>query len=115
MTLANPRSWPSAPCSAVITTSAQNREPSLRTRHPSFSHRPFAIGLPQTELREPRALILLRVELREVPSDDLVGPIALEALDAEVPARHSPVRVEQEDGVVADPADEQAEPLLALP
>ena len=38
-----------------------------------------------------------------MPADDLVGPVALEPLGAEVPARHGAVRVEQEDGVVGRP------------
>ena len=42
VTLAKPRCVPSAPRSDVITTFAQKREPSLRTRHPSVSNRPFS-------------------------------------------------------------------------
>jgi hypothetical protein len=46
-----------------------------------------------------------------MPADDLVGGIALEQLSAGVPGRHTPVRVEQVDGVVLDRVDEQLEAL----
>ncbi len=84
---------------------------------------PPALGLPAPLAPWPSARpcvghagppVLLGVEGRDGPADDLVGPVALEPLGADVPAGHPAVGVEQEDGVVGDAGDEQAEPLLAL-
>ena len=51
VTLAKPRSLPSASSTAVMTTLAQNRVPSLRTRQPSSSNRPSRGGDAQLVLR----------------------------------------------------------------
>src|SRR5262249_33277925 len=45
--------------------------------------------------------------------DDLFGAVALEALGAWVPGLHVTVRVEHEDGVVANAVHQQLEALLA--
>jgi hypothetical protein len=55
-----------------------------------------------------------RIEALEGLTHDLVGAIALDALGAEVPGRDAPLRVQQEDRVVADALDEQPVVLLAL-
>src|SRR6185436_1459406 len=57
---------------------------------------------------------VVRIELREVPADDLVRRIAEDALGAGVPARHVAVVVEHEDGVVDDAFHHQPEAPLAL-
>src|SRR5262249_34328957 len=55
------------------------------------------------------------VEALERLADDLRCRVALDALRAGIPARHAAVGVEQEDGVVADAVDEQAEAFLGGP
>ena len=58
-------------------------------------------------------LVLAGVKGREMPADDLVWLIALEALGAGVPARDVAGGVEHVDGVIGDCADQQAEMLVA--
>ena len=70
--LAKPISSPWSSRMASMTTWAQKRVPSLRTRQPSFSKRPFCLGDLQRLLRLAGFPIFLRVELREVPADDFV-------------------------------------------
>ena len=82
MTFAKPTSVPSASRSAVMTTLAQKREPSLRTRQPSSSKRPFAGRDLELALGLARRDVLGRIEDREVLADDLVGLVALDALGA---------------------------------
>ena len=91
VTLAKPMSAPSSPRSAVITTFAQNREPSLRTRHPSSSNRPSRPRDLELESGIPAGDVRIRIERGEVLADDLVGLVALDALRAFVPARDAPV------------------------
>ena len=55
--------------------------------------------------------ILRRIELREMPADDLWRLVSLEALRAGVPARDVAFGVEHVDRVVGDRADKQLEPL----
>src|SRR4029077_5260830 len=57
---------------------------------------------------------LARVKDREMFSDHFVRGVALEALRAGVPAQDVAVRVERENGVVADALDEQAMELAGL-
>src|SRR4051794_11468398 len=58
-------------------------------------------------------LVLVGVEQREVPADDLVGGVALDVLGARVPAHDVAAGIQQEDRVVADAEHEPAE-LLEL-
>ena len=53
--LEKPRSFPSSPRSAVITTLAQKREPPLRTRQPSSSKRPSRVASRSSSAGQPRA------------------------------------------------------------
>ncbi len=50
----------------------------------------------------------LRIKDGEVPADDFVRPITLEALGAGVPAENVPFAVEGEDGVVSHAVDKQS-------
>src|SRR6185503_13340769 len=47
------------------------------------------------------------VELREVLPDDLVGAVAFDALGTGIPGENVAVRIESEDGVVANAFDEE--------
>ena len=114
MTFAKPRWLPSGPCSDVMTTSAQNRVPSFRTRQPSLCHRPRVERRRQPCLGNAVPTVVVGVEGREVAADDLIGPVALQLLRAEVPGRDGAVGPQQEDGVVGHAADQEGEPLLAL-
>ena len=58
-------------------------------------------------------LVFLRVEAREVLSDDLFGAITLDAFGSAVPSRDSSLRIEHEDRVVLDCLHQQLELLLA--
>ncbi len=58
---------------------------------------------------------LLRVKLREVLADDLVGLVALEPFGPGVPGDDPPLRVEHEDGVVRGPLNEQAKLVGLVP
>src|SRR5262249_53347291 len=58
---------------------------------------------------------VLGVEAGEVLADDLLGPVALDALGPRVPADHPPFGAQQEDGVVPGAFDQEAETLLAGP
>src|SRR6478672_931194 len=51
--------------------------------------------------------LLVRIENREMPPDDLVRLVAFHSLRAFVPAQNVTRGVEREDGVVAHPVDEQ--------
>src|SRR2546430_1982663 len=75
---------------------------------------PFGTGDFEIVLRLTILLVLGRIEEREMLADDLVRPVALDALRAVVPAGHIAVRIEHEDGVILHAVDEQAEHLLAL-
>src|SRR5690349_7147551 len=55
-----------------------------------------------------------RVELREVLSDDLVGPIALDAFSTGIPGQDVAIDVEHEDRVVLHPLHEQLKTLFAF-
>jgi hypothetical protein len=66
----------------------------------------------ERRLRHAARTVLGDVELREMPADDLVGAVALDALGAGVPARHAPGAVQQVNGVVGDARDQQAELLV---
>ena len=97
---------------AVRMTSAQKREPSLRTRQPSLLDA-AALGGQAQQLRRPAAVdILLREEAREVLAQNLIGGVALDALAAGVPGHDVAVAVEQIDGVVADALDDGAQLLV---
>src|SRR5207302_2776475 len=58
--------------------------------------------------------LLIRVEDRNVPSDDLAGRVALEALGSWIPTLDRSIGIEHEEGVVLHPVDQEAETLLAL-
>jgi hypothetical protein len=70
---------------------------------------PQARGLPQLDGRPIAVARLLRIEIREMLADDLVGLVALDALGALVPGLDDPLRVEDEDRVVLDALDERLE------
>ena len=64
-------------------------------------------------LRHPGGAVLIRVEGGEMPADDLLGPVALEARGSGIPAADDPVRVEQIDRVIGDTVDQELEPPFA--
>jgi hypothetical protein len=74
----------------------------------------FRRGSQERAPRHALPLILLRVEAREVLSDDLFGAITLDAFGAAVPRRDSSLRIEHEDRVVLDSLHQQLELLFAL-
>src|SRR5262249_44892315 len=53
--------------------------------------------------------VVLRVERREVATDDLVRAIAVDPFGADVPRHHATARIEHEDRVVAHALDELSE------
>src|SRR5262249_40251480 len=55
------------------------------------------------------------VEAGEVLADDLLGPVALDALRPGVPRADVPLRVEEEDGVIPDLGNQLRELVLAGP
>src|SRR5690242_264758 len=57
---------------------------------------------------------LRRIEDGEVPADDLVGGVLVDALGAGVPRGDAPVGVEHEDGVVGDAVDDAAKAVGVL-
>jgi hypothetical protein len=61
----------------------------------------------ELHLRLPRRDVRRGIEGREVATDDLVRLVALELPRADVPGQDLAVRVEGEDGIVADARDEQ--------
>jgi hypothetical protein len=74
---------------------------------------PFRLRSQERAHRHAFPLILLRVETREVLSDDIFGAITLDAFGSAVPSRDSSLRIEHEDRVVLDPLHQQLELLLA--
>ena len=90
VTLAKPRSRPSASRSAVTTTLAQKRVPSLRTRQPSSSARPCSRAIASSAHGLAGGDVVGAVEAREVLADDLGGLVALDAARAGVPAGVTP-------------------------
>src|SRR5579863_5852153 len=87
---------------AVITTFAQNREPSFLPRYHEFV------------VRQSACQILRRVKARKVLADDLVGFVSLETLGAGVPGEDESVRIQHENRIVSDGFDEEPETLLAF-
>ena len=114
VTLAKPRRRPDLSCSAVRTTDAQKREPSLRTRSPSSVATPCFGRPPQQPARHAGDHILRKIEADKRLADDLVGAIALDALGTGVPRHDMSLGVEKEDRVVAHFVDQQTKLLLAL-
>ena len=94
-----------------MTTLAQKRSPFLRIRQPSLSYLPVADG---QALGHAGDAILLGIKARVVVAQDLLAPIALDALGTRIPARHHPRRIEHVDGIVRDAMNQQAEMLLGL-
>ncbi len=56
--------------------------------------------------------VLLRIENREVPTDDFLSRVALEALGPGIPRGDVPVRVQQIDGIVLHRVDEDLETVV---
>src|ERR1700674_5343447 len=82
--------------------------PALRLELPLLSGNPEGTG------RQTRLAILHRIEHLEVPADDLVRLISLDAFGTCVPVGNDAVEIEHVDGVVDDPLHQQAESELAL-
>ena len=59
--------------------------------------------------------LLGRVKPGAAFAEDLLAPPDLDPLGTLIPADHPPLEVEHEDGVVGDTADQQPQPLLAVP
>ena len=59
-----------------------------------------------------RCDVLAWVKHREVPADDLLGTIALQALRPGVPGRHVPAGVQQQDRVVFNVGDEDVQQVV---
>src|SRR5262249_15621352 len=76
---------------------------------------PLSTGDLQFPLRLAAAQVFLAVERREVPADDLLRLVALDALGPGVPGGDVAVGVEHEDRVVAHRRHEELEDLRALP
>ena len=70
-------------------------------------------GLGQQRERQPGATVLLGVEHREAAADRLLGGVALEPFGPEVPGLDDALRVQRDDRVVDDLADQQPQALLA--
>src|SRR4029453_3858880 len=70
-------------------------------------------GPGQHLLRQPGRDVVRLVEPAELLAEDLLGRPALDPFRARVPADHPTLGVEQEDGVVLDRLDQQAELLVA--
>ena len=112
--LAKPTSAPSGVRIGSITTCAQKRLPSLRTRQPSLLIAAFARRGFQRALRAaPRGAIFLGIEAREMLADDLVRRIALDALRPRIPVGDDAFGVEHIDRIVGDALDQQPELFLA--
>ena len=71
-------------------------------------------GHRQLVLRVSRPHVVGTIEGREVPPDDLIGPVALDPLGPAIPARDVALGLQHEDRVVLDRLHEEAESLLAL-
>ncbi len=69
---------------------------------------PFRLAQLDVPLGNPELDVLGHVELRMVPSQDFLGPITEDSLCSDVPARHSSLRSEHDDGVFADALNHQA-------
>ncbi len=115
VTFANPTSWPQASRTALMTTLAQNREPFLRSRHPSCSTLPVELGALQLLLAAAGRHVLGGPKAREVLAQDLLGFEAFDPFGAAVPGGHVPLRIQHEDGVVLDGVDQQAKAFFAAP
>src|SRR5204863_10008790 len=55
--------------------------------------------------------VIRREEDREVTAENLLRRVSFDALRAGIPAGYVSLRIQQEDGVVADAVNEQPEPL----
>ena len=104
---------PSSPRIGSITTLAQKRLPSLRTRQPSASNRPSVMAVCSARVGTPAARSS-GIESREVLADDLSRRIALDALGAGIPAGDDTVRVQHVERIVGDAVYQQPELTLAF-
>ena len=84
-----------------MTTLAQKRLPSLRTRQPSASNLPDLLRL-AVPAPARRSADLPCIEAREVRPDDFLGLVAFDALGTRVPVRDAAFGIEHENGVVGD-------------
>src|SRR5205085_287884 len=76
---------------------------------------PVGLGIAQLVLGLALLNILLRVEAGKVLTDNLFGPIPLDALSADIPADHISPRVQHKNSIIGNPLNKQAKTLLALP
>ena len=110
---AKPRNAPSVARSAVIVTSAGNRPPPCRTRHPTIHRETRAARAVEQGLRLAGVDVFLGVEDASAASDSLVGAQAVNPFGPSVPAEHEPFGVEHDDGVVLHALDQQPQVLFA--
>jgi hypothetical protein len=68
----------------------------------------------QADTWEPSGAVGFRVEVGEVPANDLFGGITFDVLRAGVPARHVAVDIQHIDGIVGDTLNEQSELFFAF-
>src|SRR5450432_1285948 len=102
-----PRSRPDELRVAVMTTLAQNFDPSLRTRQRSISERLLVASDLKLRLGDALIDIALKIEARKIPPDDLMSFVALHALGSGIPGDDVPAWIEGEDGIVLYALEEQ--------
>ena len=113
--LAKPRSVAWAFRIALMTTLAQNRVPSLRTRQPSASYLPVAAGRLQRLAGNSALPVLVGIECEKCRPSDFLARVALDPLGPRIPVDDVPVGIEHEDRVIGDAFDQQPEAPLAYP
>ncbi len=101
----------------IIVQRCQDRvcpEPRSILAHEPVLHygAPFARRRLEVLLRLAQPGVFFGEEHGEALSDDLLGVIAFEAFSTRVPACHTPLRVEREDGVIPHAFYQRAEVLL---
>src|SRR5215467_2303392 len=96
----------------LITTLAQNREPSLRTRQPSASNLPSLVAVANALAGTPGGAIFVRIEALKMPTDNLDGPITFDTLGPCVPVADDAGGIKREQSIVDHRFDKMLKPVF---
>jgi hypothetical protein len=104
----NPFSFPFLLRKAVNVTLAKNLDPSLRTRIPCSSCRPFTAVIRSISFGRPRSMSFGGKKQEKLRPNNLVGCVALDAFGTDIPTYYSASGIHHEDRVVFDSIEKQS-------
>src|SRR5438067_413009 len=100
-----PESLPLGFLQGVITTLAQKRDPSFRTRHPSSSKPAFFSRSAQLGIGPAFLESVGRIKHRKMFSNDFIGSVAFDELCTDIPTANDSIGIQQQNSVVSHPRD----------